>query len=140
MKIAVRFYSRSGNTQKVAEAIAKAVGTEAKKTDVSVNEPVDLLFLGGSVYWGGIDKNLRAFIESLDPAKVKCVATFGTSALKKEPDREAAKLLSTKGIKVASSAFRCDGAFAAFHKGHPDEADLKAAAAFAKKIVAEQKE
>lgn len=83
MKIAVRFYSRSGNTQKVAEAIAKAVGTEAKKTDVSVNEPVDLLFLGGSVYWGGIDKNLRAFIESLDPAKVKCVATFGTSALKK---------------------------------------------------------
>lgn len=33
MKTAVRYYTRSGNTKKLAEAIAEAVGTEAKSTD-----------------------------------------------------------------------------------------------------------
>ena len=35
MNIAVRYYSRGGNTKKIAEAIAKAVGVEAK----TVSEP-----------------------------------------------------------------------------------------------------
>ncbi len=36
MKIEVRYFTRSGNTKKLAEAIAKAVGVEAK----TVNEPL----------------------------------------------------------------------------------------------------
>ena len=30
MKVEVRYYTRSGNTKKLAEAIAEAVGVEAK--------------------------------------------------------------------------------------------------------------
>lgn len=84
MNTAVRYFTRGGNTKKVADAIANAAGVEAKDCSASLTETVDLLFLGGSVYWGGIDKNLIQFIEKLDPAMVKCVAVFGTSALKKE--------------------------------------------------------
>lgn len=96
MNIAIRYYSRGGNTKKLADAIAKVVGVDAKDCSVPINEPVDLLFLGGSVYWGGIDKNLKQFIAQLKPENVKCVATFGTSALKKEPDRETEKLVESK--------------------------------------------
>ena len=42
MKIAVRYYSRSGNTRKLAEAIAKAVNVEAKTTDEPLDEDVDI--------------------------------------------------------------------------------------------------
>ena len=34
MKVAVRYYTRSGNTEKLAQAIGRAVGVEAK--DVSI--------------------------------------------------------------------------------------------------------
>lgn len=137
MKLAVRYYSRSGNTKKVAEAIAKATGVEAHECAAQLSEPVDLLFLGGSVYWGGVDTNLKLFIEQLDPGKVKCVAVFGTAALKKEPDRETEKLLRKRGISVSNHSFHCRGAFSVLHKGHPDNDDLQQAAIFALKATEE---
>lgn len=33
MKIAVRYYSRSGSTKKLADAVAQAVGVTAQTTD-----------------------------------------------------------------------------------------------------------
>ncbi|MBQ3427710.1 MAG: hypothetical protein IJH37_11310 [Clostridia bacterium] len=48
MNIAVRYYSRSGNTKAVAEAIAKAVNVDAvsvEKPEAQITEPVDVLFI-----------------------------------------------------------------------------------------------
>ncbi|MCG1025414.1 flavodoxin domain-containing protein [Dehalobacter sp.] len=132
MNIAVRYFTRGGKTKKVADAIAKAIGTEAQDCIAPLTEPVDLLFLGGAVYWGGIDKGLKQFIEQLDPAKTKCVAVFGTSAIKKEPDRDIEKLIQNKGIPVLNHSFHCRGEFSGAHKGHPDSNDLEQAAAFAR--------
>ncbi len=131
MNIEVRYVSRSGNTKKVADAIAEAVGVEAKDCSEPLTTPIDLLFLGGSVYGGGVDKVLKQFIDQLSPEKVKCVAAFGTSAIKKEPDRETEKLVHNKGIPVSSQSFHCRGEFSVVHKGHPDNDDLKQAASFA---------
>ena len=39
------------------------------------------------------------------------------------------------GIPVDAREFHCRGEFKGIHKGKPDENDLKAAAAFARKIV-----
>ena len=50
MKIAVRYYTKTGNTKKLAEAVAKAVGAEALPISVPVDEPADILFLGNSYY------------------------------------------------------------------------------------------
>lgn len=134
MNTAVRYFTRGGNTKKVADAIAKAAGVGAKDCSAPLTEPVDLLFLGGSIYWGGIDKKLKQFIGQLDPAKVKCVAVFGTSALKKEPDREIERLIRSKGIPVSDQSFHCRGEFSAVHKGHPDSDDLRQAAVFAQTV------
>lgn len=40
MKAEVRYYTRTGNTKKLADAIAKAISTEAKTVDVALEEQV----------------------------------------------------------------------------------------------------
>lgn len=49
MKVAVRYYTKSGNTEKLALEIAKAVGVTAETTSVPISEEVDVLFLGSRV-------------------------------------------------------------------------------------------
>jgi flavodoxin len=130
MRIEVRYVSRGGQTQKVAEAIARATGVAAEDCSVPLNGQVDLLLLGAAMYWGGADKRLKDFIAQLDPATVGRVAVFGTSSIVEESTREIERLLLERGIAV-SGRFSCWGQFAALHKGHPDNEDLRAAAAFA---------
>ena len=48
MKYAVRLYTRSGNTKKLADAVAKIVSVEAKDVTVPLDEKTDILFLGCS--------------------------------------------------------------------------------------------
>lgn len=65
MKIAVRYYTKTGNTKRLAEAVAKAVGVEALPISTPVTEAVDILFLGNSYYAFSIDPEVRNFIASL---------------------------------------------------------------------------
>ena len=55
MEIQVRYFSKSGNTKKIADAIASEVGVEAKSITNGTIGDTDILFLGGSVYWAGVD-------------------------------------------------------------------------------------
>ena len=43
MKIAIRYYTKTGNTKKLAEAISSAIGVEAKTVDEPLTEDVDIL-------------------------------------------------------------------------------------------------
>ena len=79
MKIAVRYQSRGGNTKAVAEAIAKTLNVQAETIGTPIDEPVDILFIGGGVYMGDIDSILKERLESLRPETVKSVAAFTTS-------------------------------------------------------------
>ncbi len=134
MKIAVRYYSRGGHTTKVAKAIAEAVGVEAQTTDVALTEDVDVLFLGSAVYAGNVDYRIKDFIAGLN-VKVGKVVNFSTAALGKSTYKQVGKLLSDKGMTLASESFFCKGAFGPVNKGRPNEEDLKAAAEFAKGVV-----
>ena len=55
MKIAVRYYTKTGNTKRLAEAIAEAVGVKALPISEPVTEQTDILFLGNSYYAFSID-------------------------------------------------------------------------------------
>ncbi len=46
MKYAVRYYTKTGNTKRLAEAIAGELGVEALPISSPVTESVDYLFLG----------------------------------------------------------------------------------------------
>ena len=49
MKFAVRYYTKTGNTKRLAEAIAKELGVEALPISEPVEDAVDYLFQGISL-------------------------------------------------------------------------------------------
>ena len=134
MKVAIRYYTRGGNTKKLADAISEAIGVDAKTTAEPLTEDVDILFLGSSVYAYGVDDEVKKFIRGIN-VKVGKVVGFSTAALIKSTHKQVAKLLAEKHILFDDEEFACKGSFAMLHKGKPDGSDCKAAAAFAKKIV-----
>lgn len=134
MKVAVRYYTRGGNTKKLAEAIAKTVGVEAQPTSVPLMEDVDILFLGSSVYAGGVDDEVKNFIRGIH-VKVGEVVNFSTAALVKSTYKQIAKLLEPKHIPLAKEEFYCKGSFALLHRGRPNADDCAAAADFAGKVI-----
>ena len=81
MKVAVRYYTKTGNTKKLAEAIAEAVGAEALSLNTPIEEPVDILFLGNSYYAFSIDPEVRNFVRSLDSSKIGRIVNFGSAAM-----------------------------------------------------------
>jgi flavodoxin len=135
MKIAVRYYTKTGNTKRLAEAIAKAVGVEALPITAPVTESVDILFLGNSYYAFTIDPEVRRFVESLEKEKVGKIVNFGSAAMMNSTWKKVKAVADKVGIPMDEREFHCKGEFKGLHKGKPDESDLVAAAAFAKKIV-----
>ncbi len=45
------------------------------------------------------------------------------------------KLCEQSGIAVSDAEFHCKGSFKVMHKGKPDNEDLKAVRAFARKVI-----
>ncbi|MDF2802224.1 MAG: flavodoxin protein [Anaerocolumna sp.] len=133
-KIEVRYYSKTGNTKKLAEAIAKTAGVTAKTIDQPVVGEVDILFLGSSVYAAGVDNSVKEFINTLTPS-VKKVVNFSTAAILPSTYAQVKKLLTAKGISVDDKEFHCRGSFKFMHKGKPDDQDLKAAQGFVKELI-----
>ena len=138
MKAAVRYYTKSGNTKRLAEAVAKAVGAEALPISVPVTEPVDVLFLGNSYYAFNIDPEVRNFVRSLDPAKVGRLVNFGSAAMLNSTYKKVKAEADKVGVAMDEREFHCRGEFKGIHKGRPNEEDLKAAAEFAARIMKEQ--
>ncbi len=135
MKIAVRYYTKTGNTKRLAEAIAKAVGVKALPISKPVDDPVDILFLGNSYYAFTIDPEVRKFVSSLDKNRVKKIVNFGSAAMMNSTWAKIKSVADKVGIPMDEREFHCKGEFRGIHKGKPDENDLKAAAEFARKIV-----
>ena len=134
MTVAVRYYTRSGNTKKLADAVAKAASVESMDITNPLTEKVDILFLGCSYYAFDVDEAVKKFIiENKDNiGKIVCI---GTSAIMKSMKKPVKMVADTVGVAVADEEFHCRGQFAKFHKGRPNEKDLADVSAFAKRIV-----
>ena len=129
MKNAVRYYSRSGNIKTAAEAIARAIGTDAVSVDsasASLQEPVDVLFIGGALYAYGIDKHLKAYLGSLKKDQVKKAVVFSTSWISKHAIDLIKGELDRKGIPVEKETL--------YFRGKPGEKQLQDAANVARRI------
>ena len=135
MNVAVRYYTKTGHTKKLADAVAEAVGVEAQPISSPVVEPVDILFLGNSYYAFNIDPEVREFIRKLDKTKIGKIVNFGSAAMLNSTYKRVKAEADKAGIPMDQREFHCRGEFKGIHKGKPDESDLRAAAEFAKKIV-----
>jgi len=140
MNIRVIYHSgHSGNTMKVAEAIAEAFGVRAEKAGkekIDFTEPVDLLVVGSGVYFHKPHKKVSALIKYLDSSVVKNAAAFGTYGNQADIGIQISDLLQAQGIIVSSEPFVCKGAsIGTDNKGHPDAVDIDNAKAFANNIA-----
>ncbi len=138
MKTWVLYYSRGGNTKKIAEAIAEELEDVLKSEQIPPAYPpenVALLFLGTGEYAGKPDPKMVEFIRTLNTDRVKNAAVFGTSAGGAGKAVEAVKaLLKEKGINVVDESFSCKGKFLLSNRKKPDDSDIKSAKEFAKKV------
>jgi flavodoxin I len=160
MKALVSYYSDTGNTQKVADAIYDAIEESEKEIclakDASNLSDYDLIFCGFPVQSMGLPEKMAAFVKGLpEGTKVAFFATHG-SLRGGELAITAfyAALGLSKNLKVMGT-FGCRGVVKqaivdallkkAEHRGwaleaqsavgHPDEADLEDAKAFAAAMV-----
>ena len=137
MKIAVRYYTKTGNTKRLAEAVAKAVRAEALPISAPLTDSVDILFLGNSYYAFSIDPEVRDFVRSLDSSKVGRIVNFGSAAMLNSTWKKVKAEADKAGIKMDDREFHCKGEFKGIHKGRPNAEDLAAAADFARSIIRE---
>ncbi len=109
MKTAVRYFSRTGNTKVIAEAIAPVAGCQAESIEVPLEGVTDILFLGGALYWGKIPRTLKEYIKSLSPQQVKYVAVFTTAGILESASEIYKVFLRYHDLKVMKDTYFCNG-------------------------------
>lgn len=134
MKIAIRYYSKTGNMRRMAEAISEETGVKAETVDVPLSEEVDLLFLGSAVYAAGVDRQVKDFVKSLDN-KAKRVVNFSSAAILPSTYSQMKSLFKEQNVPLDEKEFHCRGRFLAMHMGRPNRSDLMDLKAFARTII-----
>lgn len=135
MKYAVRYYTKTGNTKRLADSIARTLGVEALPISELVDEAVDILFLGNSFYAFNIDPEVKVFISMLERDKVGRIVNFGSAAMLNSTYKKVKAEADKVGIAMDSREFHCKGEFKGLHKGRPNAEDLLDAAVFAKQFM-----
>jgi flavodoxin len=134
----VVYYSRSGNTRKVAEAIADELWATAKNIQNVDTLPQDaFIFLGSGCYGSVMVKEIADFIER-NRFQGRKIALFTTSAFgwgKELSIME--KHILDKGVIIAGR-FNCFGQFLSVKKGHPDMEELEKAREFARLMILQE--
>ena len=134
MTLEVRYFSRGGNTRRLAEAVAKALNVEAATVDQPMNGKADIVFLCASVYGGMPEKSVITFVKQ-NARDIGRLVVLSTSATGRSTFGRIKAAAEDMGITVSENFFHCPGAWTLFHKGRPNEADCAQAAAFAKAQV-----
>jgi flavodoxin/ferredoxin len=150
MKTVIVYFSQTGNTEKVAQAIAKGIeNTDNPCILIPLKEVVleklkdyDLIGIGTPVFYFQEPWNVRDFIEGLSFLKGKLSFVFCTHG---GQDANAlprmARGLKEKGLLILGGLItRGYDSFQPYiefdySKGHPDEKDLKEAEEFGQKMV-----
>ena len=136
MKVQVLYYSKTGNTKKVANVIALELGVEAKDVKREALDKDCLVFLGSGLYANKLGKEMIEFINNNDFNGVN-VALFGTSMKGGGKEvNEMEKILRSKGATIKGK-FYSFGKFLIMKRGHPDESELAKAREFARETAKE---
>ncbi len=130
MSVEVRYFSKGGNTRRLAEAVAKAMNVEAMSVDQPMNGRADVVFLCASVYGGMPDKSVLTFIKQ-NARDIGRLVVLSTSATGRSTFGRIKAAAEDMGVQVSDNFFHCPGAWTLFHKGRPNAEDCKNAAAFA---------
>jgi len=131
----VLYFTRSGKTKHIADAIAQAIGVTAEPVEKATLKENTFLFLGSGCYGGKPGKQMLAFITNNDFIS-KTVALFGTGGGEGKELMEMESVLKAKHATVRGK-FSCKGQFMVFSRGRPNRDDEHNAKVFAKKMTKE---
>ena len=136
----VLYSTKGGNTKKVAEQIASELNCPLKEVtkDLDVStislHDFDMVFIGTGIYRNLPNENLIHFLESAEFGNQQ-FALFLTWLRLRKGDKDVFdridKILETKGKKLLSNYFECQGDYP---NGHPDERDFDGARKWASKV------
>ncbi len=134
MKYAIRYYSKTGNTKKLALAISEQLGVEAKEVSEPLEENTEIVFLCSSVYWAGVNKSVKEFIKN-NATKIGALVNVSTAALIESTYGQIKKLASKENVKLCDKEFHCRGKFAAMHSSHPNDEDINNLKKFVEEVT-----
>ncbi len=135
MKSAVAYYSVTGHSKKIANAVGEAL--QIPVHNLKVNPDIadcDLLFLVSGIYSAAADPKMLAILKKLDGGKLKKAALLTSSTAGITQQGQARELFKAKGIAVYPDEYTCLGTFLFFRRGHPNQQEVANAAAFARKV------
>ena len=151
MKALIAYFSQTGNTRQVAEAVGRGLSDEGcesitvrpiEKVGPEEWRDYDLFVLGTPVFYYKEPANVRAWIRGLAPRDLAPAFTFITHGGNPTNTlRRLARLLRPKGARVLGS-FECFGydTYPIYLKSfrqwdHPDAEELAAAAEFGRAVA-----
>jgi len=135
-----------GNTEKIAKAMAEALGADLAKAGETTPETLsnyDVIGFGSGIYNGTHHKNIFELVARLPASPAKKVFVFSTSGYgRTSSNKKLIKELVGKGFKVIGS-FACKGfdtygvnkLYGGAAKGRPNDNDLQEARVFAKNLT-----
>ena len=149
MKFLVVYYSESGNTEKVAKAIAQAIAGDIKRVEETKPEELadyDLIFIGTPVHGSRPARKIEDFLDDLPELSNRKAAAFCTLHLFGDETtfQIIKEKLEKRGI-IFIDSFSCLGwsrlvgnfGPRIYNKGRPNSEDLKKASEFAKRVLEE---
>lgn len=136
MKIEI-IYKSKRNTKKVAEAMGQALNVQPRELNMKTHvEEADILFLGCGIYAGDVNKNVKAFVDTLNREKVKKIVLFSTSARGEDQLKSLKDKIKECGLNLEERTFCCKGRAMIFlNRNNPDSDELDKAVKFAKSFI-----
>ncbi len=150
MKTLITYYSQTGNTAKIARAVAEGIRplvetchlAPVKEVTPQTLETYDLIGLGTPVWMGGFTPNVRTFVESLPPQNDKHIFSFNTHGVMPELyfPGVVRKLKMKSFVVIGWQDWYGSVHFQLapkpyFTDGHPDDIDCREAEAFGRRMV-----
>ena len=131
----VVYFSRTGNTRKVAEAIADELKVVAKDVKTAGVLPEDaFIFLGTGCYGATLPGEISSFMQRnrFNGRKIALFTTSGFGSLSERALIE--KHLKDRGAVITHN-FKCFGRFLTVKKDHPTPQEIQNARWFARAVT-----
>lgn len=134
MNIEIRYYSKSGHTQMLASAIAEELSVDAKTIFNPLDNDVDILFLGSSIYGNSIDPALKDFFNNIN-VNVGLIVNFSTAGSIESTYEQIKELANLYDIPISEDEFHCPGEFVGMNVGRPNNQDIQDIKEFVHKFI-----
>lgn len=135
MKLGIAYFTITGHSKKMAEAISKELGIDAKNIKINFElEEIDLLYIVSGIYGNKSSPELIEYVNRLTKKQVNKVALITSSGAKTTKPIEIRKILENNGINVLKDEFVYPGGLV-FFGGHPNKKDIKNAINFVRKTA-----